>query len=216
MSAAPACSQRQALCSRTLHKSPRTIAAMPERTSHRVAPPAVNRLRHRPPVAVLCIMYCLAVSGCGYMIGPAHDLELTTISVPIFRNETFRRGLEHPLTEAVQKEIQKRTAMRIVHGTEAQTRLTGTIIDAGKTVLGENQFDDPRELQLGMTVRVKWEDLRTGKVISQQDVTLDSGTVTLFTQTNFAPEVGHSLATAVQDSVEQTARRVVDMMDAPW
>jgi hypothetical protein len=157
-----------------------------------------------------------AASGCGYMIGPAHDPQLCTIAVPIFRNETFRRHLEYPLTEAVQKEIQKRTAMRIVHGSEAQTRLTGTIVDVDKTVLGENRFDDPRELQLGMTVRVKWEDIRNGRVISQQDVLLDANTVSLFTQSDFAPEVGHSLATATQDSIEQTARRIVDMMDAPW
>lgn len=156
------------------------------------------------------------VSGCGYMIGPAHDAQLCTISVPIFRNETFRRHLEYPLTEAVQKEIQKRTAMRIVHDSEAQTRLTGTIVDVGKTVLGENRFDDPRELQLGMTVRVKWENLRNGRIISQQDIVLDADTVSLFTQSDFAPEVGHSLATATQDSIEQTARRIVDMMDAPW
>ena len=134
-------------------------------------------------------LICLATSGCGYLVGPAHDAQLTTIAVPIFRNETFRRQLEYPLTEAVQKEIQKRTAMRIVHGSEAQTRLTGTIIDVGKTVLGENRFDDPRELQLGMTVRVKWEDLRNGRIISQQDVLLDANTVSLFTQSDFAPEV---------------------------
>lgn len=175
--------------------------------------PAILRRRL---LTVACGIAALMVSGCGYIIGPAHDPQLTTITVPIFRNETFRRHLEYPLTEAVQKEIQKRTAMRIVHCSEAQTRLTGTIVDAGKTVLGENRFDDPRELQLGMTVRVKWEDLRNGRIISQQDVVLDTNTVTLFTQTEFAPEVGHSLATAVQDSVEQTARRIVDMMDAPW
>jgi len=167
-------------------------------------------------VASLFSLMSVAASGCGYMIGPAHDAELCTVAVPIFRNETFRRQLEYPLTEAVQKEIQKRTAMRIVHGSEAQTRLTGTIVDVGKTVLGENSFDDPRELQLGMTVRVKWEDLRNGRVISQQDVLLDANTVSLFTQTDFAPEVGHSLATATQDSIEQTAQRIVDMMDAPW
>lgn len=158
----------------------------------------------------------LIASGCGYVIGPSHDAQLCTISVPIFRNETFRRHLEYPLTEAVQKEIQKRTAMRIVHDSEAQTRLTGTIVDASKTVLGENRFDDPRELQLGMTVRVKWENLRNGQIISQQNIMLDAETVSLFTQTDFAPEVGHSLATATQDSVEQTARRIVDMLDAPW
>lgn len=190
---------------------------MPETLDQKGTLPA-RRLSfvRRSILASVCGLICIAASGCGYMIGPAHDPQLCTIAVPIFRNETFRRHLEYPLTEAVQKEIQKRTAMRIVRGSEAQTRLTGTIVDVGKTVLGENRFDDPRELQLGMTVRVKWEDLRNGRIISQQDVLLDANTVSLFTQTDFAPEVGHSLATATQDSVEQTARRIVDMMDAPW
>ena len=190
---------------------------MPENFNITGMIPTAGTRRQRIGIsATLLGLICVAASGCGYMIGPAHDLELTTVAVPIFRNETFRRGLEYPLTEAVQKEIQKRTAMRIVKGSEAQTRLTGTIVDVGKSVLGENRFDDPRELQLGMTIRVKWEDLRTGRIISQQDVLLDANTVSLFTQSDFAPEVGHSMATAVQDSVEQTARRVVDMMDAPW
>ena len=190
---------------------------MPELTVQQRTTPAQRLFStRRLVVASLFSLMSVAASGCGYMIGPAHDAELCTIAVPIFRNETFRRQLEYPLTEAVQKEIQKRTAMRIVRGPEAQTRLTGTIVDVGKTVLGENRFDDPRELQLGMTIRVKWEDLRNGRIISQQDVLLDANTVSLFTQTDFAPEVGHSLATATQDSIEQTARRIVDMMDAPW
>ena len=190
---------------------------MPETLDRKGTLPA-RRLSttRRTLLSSICGLIGMATTGCGYMIGPAHDPQLCTIAVPIFRNETFRRQLEYPLTEAVQKEIQKRTAMRIVHGSEAQTRLTGTIVDVGKTVLGENSFDDPRELQLGMTVRVKWEDLRNGRIISQQDVLLDSNTVSLFTQSDFAPEVGHSLATATQDSIEQTARRIVDMMDAPW
>jgi hypothetical protein len=190
---------------------------MPEKSVRTETPPATRFSPvKRSVLASVFVVIGMAVSGCGYMIGPAHDAQLTTIAVPIFRNETFRRQIEFPLTEAVQKEIQKRTAMRIVHGSEAQTRLTGTIVDVGKTVLGENRFDDPRQLQLGITIRVKWEDLRNGRIISQQDVLLDANTVSLFTQSDFAPEVGHSLATATQDSIEQTARRIVDMLDAPW
>lgn len=158
----------------------------------------------------------LAVSGCGYLIGPSHDLQITTIEVPTFENDTFRRGLEQPLTEAVQKEIQKRTAMRLVRGSGAQTRLKGRIVDVRKNVLGENRFDDGRELQLSLVVEVSWEDLRTGQVISQQTVPIDARSVSLYSQADFAPEVGHSMATAIQQSVQITARRIVDMMDAPW
>lgn len=162
------------------------------------------------------VVAMLSLPGCGYMIGPSHDLQITTIEVPTFENETFRRGLEQPLTESVQKEIQKRTAMRLVRGPGAQTRLKGRIVDVRKNVLGENRFDDGRELQLSLVVEVTWEDLRTGQVISQQSIPVDANTVSLYSQADFAPEVGHSMATAVQQAVQQTARRIVDMMDAPW
>ena len=154
--------------------------------------------------------------GCGYIVGPAHDDLVCSVEVPTFRNETFRRGLEQQLTEAVQKEIQKRTTMQLVRGPGAQTRLTGRIVDARKSVLGETAFDDPREVQFSLAVEVTWEDLRTGRVINEQTVPIDADAVSLFSQSEFAPEVGHSLATAIQGSVQLTARRVVDLMDAPW
>lgn len=158
----------------------------------------------------------LAIPGCGYLVGPSHDLQITTIEVPTFENDTYRRGLEQTLTEAVQKEIQNRTVMRLVRGPGAQTRLKGRIVDVRKNVLGENRFDDGRELQLSLVVEVTWEDLRNGQVISQQSIPVDANAVSLYSQADFAPEVGHSMATAVQQAVQQTARRIVDMMDAPW
>ena len=158
----------------------------------------------------------LAVPGCGYLVGPSHDLQITTVEVPTFENESFRRGLEQTLTEAVQKEIQNRTVMRLVRGSGAQTRLKGRIVDVRKNVLGENRFDDGRELQLSLVVEVTWEDLRNGQVISQQSIPVDANAVSLYSQADFAPEVGHSMATAVQQATQQTARRIVDMMDAPW
>ncbi len=106
--------------------------------------------------------------------------------------------------------------MRLVRGPGAQTRLKGRIVDVRKNVLGENRFDDGRELQLSLVVEVTWEDLRNGQVISQQSIPVDANAVSLYSQADFAPEVGHSMATAVQQATQQTARHIVDMMDAPW
>jgi len=179
-------------------------------------PPAVHRRRLVGQCLAWCAAVMLAAPGCGYLVGPSHDLQITTIEVPTFENDTFRRGLEQTLTEAVQKEIQERTVMRLVRGPGAQTRLKGRIVDVRKSLLGENRFDDGRELQLSLVVEVTWEDLRNGQVISQQSIPVDADAVSLYSQADFAPEVGHSMATAVQQATQQTARRIVDMMDAPW
>lgn len=163
-----------------------------------------------------CLALLLAVSGCGYVVGPANDPCISSVEVVTFKNDTFRRGIDQMLTEAVQKEIQKRSTIRLVKGSDAQTRLTGRIVDFRKNVLGETKFDDGRELQTTLVVEVTWEDLRAGRIITQQTVKMDADSVALATQADFAPEVGHSLATALNSSVQQTARHIVDMMDAPW
>lgn len=173
------------------------------------------------PSSSIVLRWMLAVlllhtTGCGYNVGPAHDQNLTTIEVPTFENNTYRRGIEQQLTESVHREIARRTSMQLVRGPGAQTRLTGRIVDIRKNVLGETKNDDPRELQLSMVVDVKWEDLRTGKVISEDQIAMNTDATSLASQTEFAPEVGQSLATALQQSVQSTARRIVDMMDSPW
>ena len=173
-----------------------------------------------PPIRRLLLAVCLTVAGtlcgCGYNVGPAHDPALTSVEVVTFKNDSFRRGIEQTLTEAVQKEIQNRTTMRLAKGPGAQTRITGRIVDFRKNVLSETRNDDPRELQLTLVVEVKWEDLRTGEVLREDSVPLDTASAALATQSDVAPEVGQSLATVINDSVRQTARRIVDMMDMPW
>ena len=171
----------------------------------------VRRLSHAVGLASL-----LLISGCGYTVGNGFKPDVKTVSVPIFENDTFRRGIEVQLTEAVQKEIQSRTPYRLAKGLNADTRLTGRIVQTRKDVLGENKFDDPRELQLSLMIVTKWENLRTGEVLAVQEVPLSPTAIPLTSQTEFAPEVGQSLATGTQDAIDQLARRIVNMMETPW
>lgn len=156
------------------------------------------------------------LSGCGgYMIGGPYDQQIRTVEVPIFEATSYRRGLDLQLTEAVQKQIQQRTPFRVVKD-GGDTRLTGRIIDLKKSVLGETRNDDPRELQVNLALEVVWEDLRAGKVLAQEQFPLTPGMAALRSQAEFAPEVGQSLATATQQSLNQMARQVVDLMETPW
>lgn len=156
------------------------------------------------------------LSGCGYMVGSPHQAEIRSVHVPTFTSDSFRRGVEIQLTEAVQKEIQNRTPFRLVKEPYADTRLTGHITEVRKKRLGETGFDDPRELQLHYSVEATWEDLRTGQILSQQRIPIAPDTVHLLSTADFAPEVGQSLATGTQDAVNRMARQIVDMMETPW
>jgi hypothetical protein len=166
-------------------------------------------------VVLFTLIAITSLSGCGYMVGSANDPQIRTVEVPVFQTNSFRRGIELQLTEAVQKQIQLRTPFRVVTAS-GDTRLTGRIIDVRKSVLGETQFDDPRELQINLALEVVWEDLRAGRVLSQEQIPLAPELSALRAQSEFAPEVGQSLATAMQQAVNRLARQVVDRMEAPW
>ena len=166
--------------------------------------------------STLCVLLLIQSTGCGYMVGNGFSPDIKTVSVPIFENDTFRQGVEYQLTEAVQKEIQNRTPYRLARGADADTRLTGRIVQVRKDVLGENNNDDPRQLQYSILVRVKWENLRTGEILAQQEVPVAPDAIPLLTQAGFAPELGQSQATATQIAIDQMARRIINMMEVPW
>jgi hypothetical protein len=167
----------------------------------------------------------MAFSGCGYIVGSPYGPEIRTVHVPTFTNEAFddnyvadgfRRGFELRLTEAVQKQIQLRTPFKLVRNAGADTRLTGRLISANKRVSNQNKYDDPRELELSLALEVTWEDVRSGQVLAQRSVPIDAQVAQAVVNTSFAPETGQSLATATQDAVDQMARQVVSLMEAPW
>ncbi len=198
--------------------------------SQKSALPAGTNRRGRPIARVVhsaaavrfagCVAWlaCLGgVGGCGYTVGAPYSQEVRSVYVPIFKSESFRRGIEYQLTEAVQKQIQQRTPFLLV-GTEeeADTKLTGRILNETKTVLGQTQYSDARQLQLNLMVEVTWEDLRTRKILKRQRVPVGPDTVQQNAQSEFAPEVGQSLATATQQVTDSMARNIVGMMEVPW
>ncbi len=156
------------------------------------------------------------LSGCGYMLGNAFEPEIHTVHIPVFDSDTDRRGVEFMVTEAIHREVKQRSSLRLAKPPYAQTRLTGRIVDVRKDALGETRFDDARELQLQLAVQVRWEDLRTGEVLAQQRIPLRANVRQLVATSEFAPEVGQSLATGSGQAVQELAAQVVDMMELPW
>ncbi len=89
----------------------------------------------RPLVLGTLIAIAMLAAGCssdptaGYAIGTSFDRDIETIHVPIFANDTYTRGIEVLLTDAIIKEIQARTPWRVTGARQAQVVLSGEIID---------------------------------------------------------------------------------------
>lgn len=161
----------------------------------------------------------LGLPGCslfGYQAGGLELPNVQTIHVPIFEMDGHRRDVEYMLTEAVQQEIKTRTRYRLASAQQADTRLSGRILSVRKDVLSETDFDDPREVQVSLGMEVIWLDQRTGQVLSQKTITLGPQFRQQLAQAEFAPELGHSMATAMQDAVKTLADQIVDMTEVDW
>lgn len=158
----------------------------------------------------------LCLQGCGYVVGSPYGAEVRSVHVPTFTNETFRRGYELQLTEAVHKKIELTTPFQLVSTPQADTRLMGKIVSINKRPANQNRYDDPRELELSIGIEVTWIDNRTGAVLAQQTTPFGPQLSHAIAHASFAPETGQSLATATQDAVDQLAGDIVGMMEVPW
>jgi hypothetical protein len=196
------------------------------------------KLSPRRVAACLAVLMPLLLASCeegghftllGYTTRPNYNLDIRTVRVPIFKNETYYRGLEFQLTEAVQREIELKTPYRLVTaGEPADTELTGKIIQFTKNLVIPDQLNLNRQTETTLTVEVVWRDLRpghTGEVLSQprprppgtelltppappaQPPVLFQSVATL------EPELGTSLGTAQKWNVDRVAVQIVSSME---
>jgi outer membrane lipopolysaccharide assembly protein LptE/RlpB len=170
----------------------------------------------RRMVPMVALAALLSLAGCGYTFGPSTLPSVRTIHVPVFQTDSFRRNLDYLLTEAVQSEIKTRSGYRLADANTADTIMEGRIVDIRKNPLSETRFDDPREVQLMVGVQISWIDRRNGRVLQQQTFPIGEQLAQHSSQVSFAPEVGQSLATAQQESVQRLAAQIVDLTEMPW
>ena len=164
----------------------------------------------------MLVFSVVTIAGCGYTLGTQTLHDVRTVHVPVFQSDSHRRNLDYLLTEAVQREIRTRTSYRLEDAETADTILKGRIVEIHKCVLSENSYDDPRELQLMLGTEVTWIDRRSGQILHQQTFSVSPQLSQQASNVSFAPEVGHSLATAQQEAAQRLASRIVDVLEAPW
>jgi hypothetical protein len=141
---------------------------------------------------------------------PFDTSEVKTVSV-FFKTQSFRRDVEKQLTEAVEKEISMRTPYRVVGSHEkADSVLTGLITYADKNLVVEAPTNFARELNMAISVQVKWTHNPPNEVEDARGPTIVAET------TNFVPEVGETSLSATNHVVQNLAKQIVDMMEQPW
>ena len=181
-------------------------------------PVALARPFRRPLISALAIT-TLCLSGCfGYHVGN-HTLlpqTISTVSVQMFRSDSFRRNIGEQLTEAVAKEIERRTPYKVVDSTEADATLAGRVVSATKQGVTETRNDDLREIEYNLYVLVEWRVHGSDMVRQGELVAVPSSLLEFNRASSLVPEIGQSIATAQQKAIRRLARQIVDQLETPW
>ena len=179
--------------------------------------------RRRRWAACLAAAILAASAGCAsYRFGnnTLYATNVRTIYVPMFQCDSFRTtpaiDVGERLTEAVCKEIEKRTPFKVV-GSEAaaDSVLTGRVVADTKRMVVESPTDQSRQVELNYQVLVTWAD-RGGTVIAAGDVPLPAATVDVGQAASLVPEFGRSVASTQQEAIVKLAQQIVGLMEEPW
>lgn len=154
---------------------------------------------------------CAADPVAGYSSESVYSEDIQTVSVPIFANDSFARGLEFDLTDAIVKEIESRTPYLVTSSATADSVLTGRISAVELDQLSKSrQTGLNEEVIYSVTIDFRWENLRTGRpIVERRQFTSNA----LFVPSQPA---GEPIELARFDVVEQLAADIVHQMQAEW
>ena len=178
--------------------------------------------RRRLAVCLAAAVILLAGGCASYRFGnnTLYASNVRTIYVPVFQCDSYRTtpaiDVGERLTEAVCKEIEKRTPFKVV-GSEAaaDSVLTGRVVADTKRMVVESPTDQSRLVEMNYQVLVTWAD-RGGTVIAAGDVPLPAATVDVGQAASLVPEFGRSVASTQQEAVVKLAQQIVGLMEEPW
>ncbi len=168
--------------------------------------------------ACLCAVFAAAaLSSCasdpaqGYAFRSTYSDEVRTIAVPIFENNTYERGVEFDLTDAVIKEIEASTPYKVTSSDTAQTILTGRVRSVELEQISKSPLTGlSEEVVVTVTIDFEWQDLLTGKPLVRREGFAGHGLFVPSRPTGERFELGRMAA------IEDLARDVVAEMRGAW
>ena len=144
---------------------------------------------------------------------------LPTIYVPLFQCDSFRMtpalDIGERLTEAVCKEIEKRTPFKVVDSSGADSILTGRIVADTKRMMVESPTDQSRMVEMNLQVLVTWAD-RGGAVLASGSIPVPAASVDVGQSAALVPEYGRSVVSTQQEGIVKMSQQIVGLMEEPW
>lgn len=157
---------------------------------------------------------CVGLYGCseiaGYSNEPLFPRDVSTVCLKMFDNQSFRRGVEYELSDALAKRIEVDTPYKIVSNPDlADTVMSGQITAIGEFALStDRDIGSVLEKEVELHAVVTWKNLKTGEMLIDHRQVSASASYSEYQMQDF------KYASAL--AANNLARRIVELMERNW
>ena len=171
----------------------------------------------RSPFALVVLCSCvlsLSFCGCAGLAGYSNESlfpkDVETVRLEMFDNETFRRGVEYELSDALAKRIEVDTPYKIVTDAgRADTVIGGQIMGIQELALSvDRELGTVIESEVQLRAVVHWKNIRTGELMIDHRPVSSSASYSTLQMQDF--KYASNLA------ANNLARRIVELMEGSW
>jgi len=172
---------------------------------------ARDRFRHFSSLLfITCLFFCGCVDISGYSNESLFPQEVSSVCLEMFDNQSFRRGVEYELSDALAKRIEAETPYKIISSPDrADTVISGQIVSIDESVLSmERELGYALEKEVQLTAVVNWKNLTTGELLIDNQSVSAQATFSEFQMQDF------SYASAL--AANNLAQKIVELMQKKW
>jgi hypothetical protein len=161
----------------------------------------------------LLVTACFGLCGCskitGYYNSSLYPQDVRSVCLEMFDVQSFRRGVEYELSDALAKRIEADTPYKVISSPDrADTIMTGKM-SIGSSVLSiEREGGRALENEVELRVVINWENLKTGELLIDNELVIARATYSGLQNQDF------NYASTV--AANNLAQRVVELMQKKW
>ncbi|HEX9654643.1 MAG TPA: LptE family protein, partial [bacterium] len=145
---------------------------------------------------------------CGaYSFSGSSAPHIKTVAVPIFQDQTSEFGIKEKITDVIIKEFTQDNTLRVTDRRNADALVEGTILQVDDRAGAFTSDERVQDIQIFITVRIKYHDLKKRKIIWEEDLT-QWGT--------FNPDQGQSRDAGIDEAVAKIAGEILNKSVSGW
>jgi len=161
-----------------------------------------------------CCLWVFGLCGCSGIAGYTNESlfpqDVESVRLEMFDNQTFRRGVEYELSDALSKRIETDTPYKIVSDADrADTVIGGQVVAIEELALStDRDVGTVLESEVLLRAVVNWKNLKTGALMIDHKTVSASASYSIYQEQDF--KYASTLA------ANNLARKIVELMEGDW